>query len=216
MTEEYKRQQKDPLFDSDFLKDLCLDKIGNYNDMSLVEKVNVLSGKIEEQILMAKKNATTNNMAESGVDNLVYNTFGLNTLEIALFAKNPLGGYKVFSCARLANDVSSKYWAESTIHNGNGDAFRHCFWSGCVALATNLDYALVEEWGNAHEDGTPNNPPLESSMDKYNNLQGMDAAALAASNPAPLEAVCLDYTRNGQLRIIDSGKLVFSTNEGRK
>jgi hypothetical protein len=216
MTEEYETKPKDPLFESDFLRDLSFDEISIYNDMLLIDKINILSKKIEERILMIKKQSAINKITESAIDDLVYSSTGLNTLEIALFAKNPSVGYKVFSCARLANDASSKYWAASTIHNGNGDAFRHCLWSGCLALATKLDYTLVEQWGNAHEDGTPNNPPLESSMDKYNNLQGMNAAALALSNPAPLEDVCLDYTKTGQLRIINSGELVHSTNEGRK
>jgi hypothetical protein len=69
----------------------------------------------------------------------------MNTQEASLFAASPVQAYKVFACARTAQDLERKNWKSEVGSNDNGDAFRHCAWSFCSL------FALVEydgtSWG---------------------------------------------------------------------
>lgn len=79
-------------------------------------------------------------------------------------------------CNIAANDAGpwalgvaqARYPAE-TLHNGSGDAFRHCIWAGAVTQRIGGDRA----WNilAAHEAGTPLGS--ERAMDYGNNLIGI-------------------------------------------
>ena len=42
-----------------------------------------------------------------------------------------------------------KNYITSKLHNGNGDAFRHCLWNYGMAIDVGQDFA--KKWGDAHE-----------------------------------------------------------------
>jgi len=56
------------------------------------------------------------------------------------------------------------------LHNGNGDAFRHCYWS--ALLARDIGPANALTFTNAHEDYSAN-PAGEKAMDLHNNSVGI-------------------------------------------
>jgi hypothetical protein len=93
---------------------------------------------------------------------------GASSDEIAWCAMN-------FSCL-IVNDATS--WASSTaewkypesLHNGKGDAFRHCIWAGALANRVGYDRAFTQVM--VHED--PATEPMnEVSMDVANDLTGL-------------------------------------------
>lgn len=57
-----------------------------------------------------------------------------------------------------------------SLHNGSGDAFRHCYWSALLARDIGVDNA--REFTTAHESG-PGNPKKEKAMDLHNNRKGL-------------------------------------------
>jgi hypothetical protein len=56
------------------------------------------------------------------------------------------------------------------LHNGNGDAFRHCYWSALLTRDIGERKALA--FTNAHEEWC-GNPSEEKTMDLYNNSIGI-------------------------------------------
>ncbi len=74
----------------------------------------------------------------------------------------------------LYNAKLASEWAESrfpnTVHNGNGDAFRHAFFSGMNVKILGL--SLTKQLADAHELNP--SPLLEIQMDLFNNQVGRD------------------------------------------
>lgn len=62
-----------------------------------------------------------------------------------------------------------KKFPGASLHNGEGDAFRHCFWSALLARDIGASYA--KQFTTAHENYS-DNPPKERGMDLYNNSVG--------------------------------------------
>lgn len=54
-------------------------------------------------------------------------------------------------------------------HNDAGDAFRHCYWSCCMAQKIGSEAA--EDWGTGHEQNV-NNPVCEMRINLANNAAG--------------------------------------------
>lgn len=65
----------------------------------------------------------------------------------------------------------SKELYPNSVHNGNGDAFRHALFSALNSKVLGVN--LTKQLGDAHE-LFPNNPPLENQMDLFNNQIGRD------------------------------------------
>jgi hypothetical protein len=83
--------------------------------------------------------------------------------------------------AKYALDEAQSLYPTS-IHNGNGDAFRHALFSALNAKV--LGVALAKQLGDAHE-LKPGSPVLENQMDLFNNQIGRDVfAALNAAGQA--------------------------------
>ncbi|HEU0043910.1 DUF6973 domain-containing protein [Sphingomonas sp.] len=61
------------------------------------------------------------------------------------------------------------------LHNGAGDAFRHCYWSALLARDIGPDNA--RSFTTAHE-GYSDNPAGERAMDLHNNAQGIAIGSL--------------------------------------
>lgn len=86
------------------------------------------------------------------------------------------------------------------LHNGDGDAFRHAFFSE-LNVAT-LGFDLAKQLGDAHEEQPED--PLEKQMDLFNNYQGRQISSLSQ------EQAIVDLLNSGNLRIIVGSTLVPS------
>lgn len=83
------------------------------------------------------------------------------------------------------------------LHNGVGDAFRHCYWSALLARDIGPDNA--RSITTAHE-GYSANPAGERAMDLHNNAQGIKIGSL---NPRmtdeQLSETCAQWLAIGRL-----------------
>ncbi|MER6395364.1 cell wall-binding repeat-containing protein [Kitasatospora sp. NPDC001603] len=69
--------------------------------------------------------------------------------------------------ATVAENAAKRDFADS-LHNGKGDAFRHCYWNARMAIDMGVNTA--KGFGDRHEDG--DGPENEKRMDLYNNAEG--------------------------------------------
>ncbi|HEX4917499.1 MAG TPA: hypothetical protein VFV43_06355 [Limnobacter sp.] len=74
------------------------------------------------------------------------------------------------SADKALNEARLKFGAGS-LHNGAGDAFRHCYWSALLARDIGPEDAF--EFTTAHEE-RPGLPEEEIEMDLFNNRVGID------------------------------------------
>jgi hypothetical protein len=108
-----------------------------------------------------------------------------------------------FSVGTIQDDVN-KALAEAqrrypgTVHNGEGDAFRHCYWS--ALLTRDVGAANAKAFTDAHEDKA-GNPAGEKAMDLHNNGVGID---VGKANPKASDSVmadrCADMLKMGRLQ----------------
>jgi hypothetical protein len=86
----------------------------------------------------------------------------------------------------------------ATLHNGDGDAFRHCFWSALLGRDIGQNNAI--RFTTAHE-GYSGNPPGERAMDLHNNAVGarIGGTSPGASDTA-LSFACQNALATGKLR----------------
>lgn len=83
------------------------------------------------------------------------------------------------------------------LHNGPGDAFRHCYWSALLARDIGHENAL--EFTTAHE-AWSGNPPRERSMDLNNNSVGVDIGTNnSEASDSELSQLCNDALNSGRL-----------------
>jgi hypothetical protein len=100
----------------------------------------------------------------------------LNPSEKEFLHWHPLAAIDFNSNAEVALTEAQKRFGAATLHNGSGDAFRHCFWSAMNARDQGKD--IAKQFGDAHEDWG-GNPPAEKTMDLHNNGVGYGIGALA-------------------------------------
>ena len=84
-------------------------------------------------------------------------------------------------------------------HNDATDAFRHCYWSGWLAM--NIGAAAAKEFTTAHE-SDPANPPDEKRMDLHNNGVGIWHGQIPGTTETSLKQRCYQALITGQL-IVD-------------
>lgn len=98
----------------------------------------------------------------------------LTKTELELYAKHPLEAYKAKQCAIQARKAAKKYFAEYTLEQGNGDAFRHAYWSALMTKKIGADFAY--QAGLAHENVLKgydfSKLSDDSKMDISNNFRG--------------------------------------------
>ena len=111
-------------------------------------------------------------------------------------------------------EVAGKALAEAqrrypdSIHNGRGDAFRHCYWNALMTREQNA--TLAEQFASAHETG--GGPAMEGVMDLFNNAVGRSiGSAHPNATDAELANACVRALDSDQLLIIDGGALVRSS-----
>jgi len=145
---------------------------------------------------------------------LPYSKSILNAQEQALFKQNPTKGLNVCAMAKYATDRAQQLFQSGTLHNGNGDAFRHAYWSGRMTNAYGAAYA--EKWGNAHESTSSG---IETDMDKWNNGVGRGTATEIKGSqywtPRFEQAILSKISKGICCRIVN-GKAVKTDGSGRK
>lgn len=165
-----------------------------------------------------KKLSIESNIAtDSYYDDLEgYITGLLNPQEKALYNLNPTKALLCMSNGKLALKYAEENYISSVLHNGNGDAFRHCLWNYGMAIDVGQEFA--KKWSDAHEYGSEGQPLIERNMDLFNNAVGLQ---LAKDNPwtilhSTFISKSKEKCRNGELRIISNGVLVRSSSAGEK
>jgi len=102
---------------------------------------------------------------------------GFNEKAADICACGLLKALKAAELAQMAkNEASNRYPVES-LHNGNGDAFRHCFWS--CEMAKQFGQKCAKAVGENHETADDRNgqPKYEHDMDTANNAFGRSLAS---------------------------------------
>ena len=120
--------------------------------------------------------------------------------ERSYLSRHPWHADDIEGHANKALSQAAKLFGKGSLHNGAGDAFRHCYWNALLARDIGKDSAL--EFTTAHEEW-PANPPAEKSMDLHNNSIGAD---IGSSNPNVsddvLSAKCHQALIDGKLTVI--------------
>uniref|UniRef100_U9TI04 DUF6973 domain-containing protein n=1 Tax=Rhizophagus irregularis (strain DAOM 181602 / DAOM 197198 / MUCL 43194) TaxID=747089 RepID=U9TI04_RHIID len=99
----------------------------------------------------------------------------------------------------LANAQNN--FPESTLHNGSGDAYRHCYWSGLLTFEFGVSGA--KGFGDRHEE-SPDNPPEEKAMDLNNNNVGRTVASqIKNGDKNALSAACKQALTDGRLKTLN-------------
>ena len=81
----------------------------------------------------------------------------------------------------LARRVAAEAYPDLAGSNDARDAVRHCAWSALLTLRASRRtwWTFPKALTDAHEEGTPDNPPAEARMDLHNNAVGRLAGAIA-------------------------------------
>ena len=109
--------------------------------------------------------------------------------------KNPIDALDALGC----RDDSFAAAGSSGLagpHLGPQDAFRHCFWSCC--MAREMGASDAEKFGTGHENSNLSSIPFDNAMDLHNNAIGRSLA----SGHADCDAECKSALSSGLLRTI--------------
>ncbi len=123
---------------------------------------------------------------------------------------HPFAAIDFNSNASTALAEAQKRFSSSSLHNGSGDAFRHCFWSAMNARDQGED--IAKQFGDAHEDFT-GNPEKEKTMDLNNNQVGYGIGKnLYGATDRHLAVLCVEAWASGKLVQLDpkGNDLVYS------
>jgi hypothetical protein len=101
------------------------------------------------------------------------------------------------------------------IHNGPGDAWRHCYWNcRMTGVIGRNDAAFIAE---NHEEQAKKNPVAEHMMDSWNNAEGQDCGDPKPLVPLPEKSVETRPTVNCDSccqQKLDAGKLWTLEDQG--
>ena len=134
----------------------------------------------------------------------------LNESEKSFLWWHPLAAIDFNQNATVALAEAKKRFGKSTLHNGSGDAFRHCYWS--AMNARDQGEQIAREFGEAHENWA-GNPADEKKMDLHNNSVGFKIGATMKGSDRHLAVLCVEAWTGGKLVQIDAqgkGDLKYS------
>lgn len=114
---------------------------------------------------------------------------------------HPIAALSFNTNANTALAEARKRFGPSTLHNGSGDAFRHCYWSAMNARDHGV--TLARGFGDAHEDWN-GNPEAERKMDQHNNGVGfgLGSSFFGASDRA-MAVLCVQAWASNKLLQIE-------------
>ncbi|MEH6892639.1 hypothetical protein V7024_23865 [Bacillus sp. JJ864] len=141
----------------------------------------------------------------------------LTDAEVNLAKQHPVEFVTYASCSVQAKSESEKYYGESQLTQGNGDAFRHSYWNAILlkglAGSKGRDYGdgRAKAWTDAHEQ---NSWGIDKEMDLHNNWFGRMATYnnYGWSNPQ-LSNHLRGAVRNGSMARIVNEQLVRTNGE---
>ena len=107
----------------------------------------------------------------------------------------------ISKCLTAKTDASTATTAAEvefpdTLHNGKGDAFRHCYWS--ALMTRHLGEAQAKIFGDLHENSELEQPQEERAMDLANNASGRAIGTASADEDEVYEA-CYSAASQGKL-----------------
>ncbi len=121
----------------------------------------------------------------------------LTPAEKSYLIQHPWQIDEIWEAAQTALAEARSRFPGAGLHNGSGDAFRHCYWS--ALLARDIGPSGAFEFTTAHE-AYSSNPAGERAMDLANNAVGI---RIGRDNPeatdATLAALCHAALLAGEL-----------------
>ncbi len=105
------------------------------------------------------------------------------------------------SCNRAAKDATTasnsaaSHFASNTLHNGKGDAYRHCYWNARMTISIGESGAM--KIASNHE-AIRNGPAKEKKMDLANNKTGR-AIGKAKKTTSKSHTECKSRANSGKL-----------------
>jgi hypothetical protein len=125
----------------------------------------------------------------------------LNSAEKLALALRPIAVGTVRDDAEKALSEASARFSAASLHNGPGDAFRHCYWS--ALLTRDIGFQNAKAITDAHEE-FPHNPANEKEMDLHNNMQGMFIGiGHKRSTDREIADLCEAALRAGRLKVLN-------------
>lgn len=120
----------------------------------------------------------------------------------AIWGVGPWDAYKAKKLADKALSEAKKTGLPG-LHNGPGDAWRHCYWNCTMTAEIGSDQAKIIADNHEKHGGGPAN---ENAMDYHNNAEGRSCGGKNC------DICCQDRLDKGKLRVLDSkGAVVPST-----
>ena len=121
----------------------------------------------------------------------------LTHAEKKYLAQHPIHAAVIEKNALTALAEAKHRFGAGSLHNGDGDAFRHCYWS--ALMSRDLGYDNAKTFVSAHENFT-GNPVREKEMDMHNNHEGLILGATWPRKNLELATLCYEYLLKGKLR----------------
>jgi hypothetical protein len=94
-----------------------------------------------------------------------------------------------------AGKAAGQLFPVASLHNGKGDAFRHCYWNARMTI--DLGAGDAKSIADNHEDGS-DGPEAEKTMDRANNASGRSIGGSTKSYSSAKTA-CLNAANAGTL-----------------
>lgn len=111
---------------------------------------------------------------------------------------NPVNCYTGLLDSNTARDTAVELYPEESLHNGEGDAFRHCYWNALMYL--HFGNPDAETIANNHESVT-DGPEEEVAMDLHNNAVGREIGRRVGTEDDAKQG-CQDAVTSGELQVI--------------
>lgn len=188
----YAQENNDYLISEEILSSLTSEDYENaYNQLSVIRNTeNLTEEELDNQAVIIltniyesktiyeiKKNQSNINVSLLSSVELPDSYEDLFAAEKALVKKHPAQALTYYSCTKVAIPWTAKLYNSPQADHHNGNAFKHSFWSACIAFE--IGGANAKIWTDAHE--TESTHAMSIKMDKANNTSGRNAAATLAS-----------------------------------
>jgi hypothetical protein len=139
------------------------------------------------------------------VDVYAYSTSTLTSQEISLYSAHPIYASSAKKCAEKATESSQNLYKAYTLWQGNGDAYRHAYWSALMTKETTENFAWKA--GLAHEGLEPgynfDKQNDDTKMDIKNNYSGrMLAQNNLSKSDSDMSTLVKNLCSSGELKRI--------------
>ncbi|CAF3251756.1 unnamed protein product [Rotaria socialis] len=115
-----------------------------------------------------------------------------------LFLVDPFDCAKAKTNADVAAAEAQNSYPGKTLHNGIGDALRHCYWNALMTISVGRDQA--KKVADLHEDNNTTGPLEERVMDLKNNEIGRQVGS-ESKTTGKARAKCADHVETGYLQL---------------